>query len=94
MTATKNVLIRPLVTEKGTWLQEKHNQYGFLVHLDANKIEIKRAIEEHYPQIRVVAVNTMIRKGKPRRAFGRLHTSRAFKKALVTLREGDRIEIT
>jgi large subunit ribosomal protein L23 len=82
-----------IVTEKGTFLKESGNQYVFRVSPDANKIEIRRAVEELF-EVHVTKVNTMNRIGKRKRerrwTFGR--TSR-WKKAVVTLRDGDTIEI-
>ena len=88
----RDIIRKPLVTEKGTMLQEKHRQYCFLVHPDANKVQIKHAVEELFPEVRVTDVHTMIRKGKPRRTFGRPHHTDSFKRALVKLREGDHID--
>ena len=88
----RSIIRKPLVTEKGTMLQEKYNQYAFLVHRDANKIQIKKAVEELFPDVRVVDVHTMLRKGKPRRTFGRFHHTMDVKRALVKLREGDSID--
>lgn len=83
-----------LVTEKGTFLGETGNQYVFRVAADANKIEVRRAVEVLF-DVHVTNVNTMNRQGKRKRertwTFGR--TSK-WKKAVVTLREGDTIEIT
>lgn len=82
------------LTEKGTIQQEKCNQYTFMVDPRANKIQIRRAIEELF-KVKVVAVRTMNVRGKPRRkgqpSEGR--TAR-WKKAIVTLKEGDRIVLT
>lgn len=84
------VILRPLVTEKGTELSEQLNTYTFQVDLAATKLDIRRAVEELW-SVRVVKVRTQNRKGKPRRhkmAWG--YTS-DWKKALVTLHEDDRI---
>ncbi len=82
------------VTEKGTGLVEKANQYQVVVDKHANKIEIKQAVEKVF-KVKVVRVNTMHVRGKARRErtvqFGR---TPAWKKALVTLKEGDKIEIS
>lgn len=89
------ILIRPYVTEKMTALMEdKH--YAFVVDKRANKVEIRRAIEERYPGVKVKAVRTMIVRGKRRRQFTRrgLMEGRKpyYKKAIVTL-EPDSQEI-
>ncbi len=84
------VVFRPLVTEKGTHISERHNAYAFEVSSVATKTDIKRAVEELWG-VRVVAVRTQNRIGKPRRhkmAYGR---TKAWKKAIVKLHEEDRI---
>ncbi len=88
----RDIIIKPLVTEKSTNLMEE-NKYCFKVDKRANKIEIKNAVENIFG-VQVKAVNTMNMKGKPKR-FGiyRGYTS-SWKKAIVTLEEGSKtIEI-
>ncbi|MEW6743026.1 MAG: 50S ribosomal protein L23 [Planctomycetota bacterium] len=85
------IIVRPLVTEKGTSQSDKHNVYNFEVAAGANKIEIRKAIESIF-EVSVVSVRTMVRKGKLRRRGWNLYRTPAFKRALVTLKEGDRIE--
>ena len=93
----KSVLIRPLITEKLTGITEKHpNKFGFVVAVDANKIEIAKAIKERF-SVDVVSVNTIRHQGKNKTQFtkkGRF-TGRTpkFKKAIVTLKEGQTIDI-
>ena len=81
------------LTEKGTLLSEKHNQYVFRVKPYANKRQIKQAIEQLFGK-KVLSVNTCNYAGKKKRertaAFGR---KAHWKKAIVTLKEGDRIEL-
>jgi large subunit ribosomal protein L23 len=81
------------VTEKGTRLGEQHNQYLLVVDKRANKVDIKRAVEKLF-KVKVERVNTMHVRGKARRKrtlhFG--HTP-SWKKAIVTLAEGQKIEI-
>lgn len=81
------------VTEKGTALTEKHNQYQVVADRRANKVDIKHAMEKIF-KVTVLRVNTMHVRGKARRQrtmqFG--HTP-AWKKAIVTLKEGDKIEL-
>ena len=81
------------VTEKGTALTEMGNQYQLVVDKRANKVDIKHAVESVF-KVKVVGVNTMHVRGKPRRErtaqFGR---TPSWKKAIVTLREGDKIEL-
>ena len=85
------VLIRPLITEKGMDQVNARNQYPFEVHAKANKAEIRRAVE-HVFGVRVCRVRTMMRTGKPRRVRYRRGHTRHWKKAVVTLIPGDSIE--
>lgn len=95
------------VTEKAQVLQQLKNaksnkslarckspKYVFIVDQSANKYEIATALEQIYEEkgIRVVAVNTINVKGKPRRVRGRLGKTASFKKAVVTLEEGDSLD--
>ena len=86
------VIQKVLLTEKGTRLSEEENKYVFNVHPDANKAEIKQAVEELF-RVKVLAVNTMNRAGKKKRertqSFGR---TAAWKRAVVTLAEGSKID--
>ena len=89
------VIIKPLVTEKMTNITEKQNKFGFIVRPDANKIEIKKEVEELY-NVTVTAVNTCIYAGKNKSRYTRSGLikgrTNAFKKAIVTLKEGDTID--
>ncbi|MFC2135098.1 50S ribosomal protein L23 [Bacteroidota bacterium] len=94
-----NVLVRPLVTEKMTDVSEKagkNPKYGFVVHINSNKIEIAKAIKEKF-EVDVIDVNTIRYKGKTRTQFtrrGRFSGKTAkFKKAIVTIKEGQSIDI-
>lgn len=88
----RNILKRPLLTEKIAFIQDAHNQYAFVVDRDANKIEIKRAVEKKY-QVTVRSVRTMRVRGKVK-SLGRFVGKRAdWKKAIVTLASDDRIEM-
>lgn len=82
-----------LVTEKGTRLTESHNQYLFKVDKHANKLEIKRAVEELFG-VKVAKVNTMHRRGKLKRErtmrYGR---TPGWKRAVITLQEGQSIDL-
>ena len=84
------VVYRPLVTEKGTYLSERHNAYPFEVNLMATKTDIKRAVEELW-DVRVVAVRTQSRKGKSRRHRMSYGYTKKWKKAIVQLHDEDRI---
>lgn len=86
------VLQRPLVTEKGTHLMNKYNMYTFQVHPLATKQDIKAAVEELF-KVRVEKVRTQNRVGKPRRHKLIIATTTAWKKAIVTLHEEDRISL-
>ena len=85
------VLLRPIITEKTTVLTGA-DKYVFEVDLRANKNQIKEAVQVAF-NVRVAEVNTMVMKGKPKR-FGRKVTNRPdWKKAIVTLVSGDKIEL-
>ncbi|MCX7927878.1 MAG: 50S ribosomal protein L23 [Candidatus Omnitrophica bacterium] len=79
-------------TEKSTQ-QEPQGKYLFLVHKEATKPEIKSAVEQIY-KVKVKDVNTLIYLGKPRRVRYQIGRTPSFKKAIVTLKEGQKIEIT
>ena len=87
-----NVIIKPLITEKSTHQQNTRNAYAFEVHKDANKNQIRTAIEQLY-SVKVTDVRTINRKGKPRRTkTGMTHTSN-WKRAVVVLDENSKIEL-
>ncbi|WP_298817101.1 50S ribosomal protein L23 [Chloroflexus sp.] len=86
-----DILIRPLITEKNTNLMEL-NKYTFEVHREATKPQIKRAVETIF-NVKVTKVHTMNVRGKRRRRGQSVGYTRDWKKAIVTLAEGDRIEI-
>ncbi len=84
----------PLITEKSTILREDKNKYTFRVDKRANKIEIKRAVETIFPDVEVLSVNTINVLGKPKRSRYNQRGKRSdWKKAIVTLRSEDTIEI-
>ncbi len=86
------VIIRPLITEKMTGLTDAHNQYGFIVDRRANKVEIKKAIEKKF-EVSVTSVRTVNVQGKVKR-LGRFSGKKSdWKKALVTLAEGNKITL-
>jgi large subunit ribosomal protein L23 len=85
------VIKKPLITEKANILKEQSNKVAFVVAREANKAEIKEAVERLL-KVKVLKVNCASMKGKPRRV-GRTSGKRPdWKKAVVTLRPGDRIE--
>ena len=91
-----NILIRPLYTEKIARLQDSENKYAFEVNRDANKIEIRKEIEKRF-EVKVTKIQTMVNRGKMRQQMtrrGRFYGRRPdWKKAIVTLAEGDRIDL-
>ena len=92
MKDVRSIVKRALITEKGTVLRELRNQYFFEVARDANKIEIKRAVESIF-NVKVDSVRTIRVHGKPKRQ-GRYAGHRPdWKKALVTLAKGSTIEL-
>ncbi|MDE5787127.1 MAG: 50S ribosomal protein L23 [Bacteroidaceae bacterium] len=88
-------IIKPLVTEKMTQITEKQNKFGFIVRPQANKIEIQKEVEARY-NVTVVAVNTMVYGGKAKQRYTKSGLikgrTNAFKKAVVTLKDGDTID--
>ncbi|HEY5071484.1 MAG TPA: 50S ribosomal protein L23 [Caulobacteraceae bacterium] len=87
-----DTILAPLITEKATLLSE-HNKVVFKVAKDATKIEIAAAVEELF-KVKVVKVNTLVQKGKTKRFRGRPGRRSDIKKAIVTLQEGQSIDIT
>ena len=85
------VLLRPLVTEKSTLLQEQ-DKYMFEVRPSANKVVVKEAVESAY-DVTVVGVNIVMNRGKSKRYGPRRTRTRDKKKAIVTLKKGDRIQV-
>jgi large subunit ribosomal protein L23 len=85
-----DVLRRPLVTEKNTMLQAQ-NKYAFEVAKEANKPQIKQAVEKAF-KVKVITVNVTKVSGKTRRVGRRMVQTSPWKKAIVTLRSGDKIE--
>jgi large subunit ribosomal protein L23 len=88
----EQVIRRPIIlTEKATMLREKHNQVIFEVARDANKVQIRDAVQKLF-NVHVTDVNTMLMRGKERR-MGRGHArTQNWKKAIVTLKAGDSID--
>lgn len=86
-----DIIRRPLITEKTTIQKDEFNQLSFEVAPKANRVEIKRAIEEVFG-VRVSAVRTMQIRGKLKRRGRILGRRRSWKKAIVTLMPGERIE--
>ena len=91
MNSAYNVIIRPVVTERSFDLMGQ-NKYTFEVARDANKYQIKDAVEELF-DVKVVRVNTLTVKPKTKRVRYVAGKTRSWKKAVVTLAEGDTIEV-
>jgi len=86
----REIIIAPMVTEKTTSLNNINNSYTFKVSINANKIEIKKAVEKIF-NVNVLAVNTIRQRGKVKR-MGRYSGKRAdWKKAIIKLKQGDKI---
>ncbi len=88
----QDIIVRPLLTEKGTRIQEEANQYFFEVRKDANKVEIKHAIQKLF-DVKVTNVRTILLPGKWKRLGRFTGRSTGWKKAIISLREGDTIEM-
>ena len=86
------VVVRPLVTEKGTWQSQTRNAYAFEVSPEANKTQIKQAIQKIY-NVKVLSVRTANRRGKPRRTGWTRGKTRRWKKAVVVLHEDHHIDL-
>jgi len=90
-----NILVKPIVTEKMTGLGDKFNRYGFIVAKNANKLQIKKAVEELYG-VTVSDVNTMRYGGKVKTRNTKsgllVGKTAATKKAVITLAEGSKID--
>lgn len=85
------VIVRPLVTEKGTHRAARHNQYAFEIHPLATKTDVRRAVEELF-NVKVDKVRTQNRKGKNRRYRHKLGQTSDWKKAVVKLDQEHRID--
>ena len=88
-----NVLLAPIVSEKSTFVADKYEQVIFRVDPEATKPEIKAAVEALFG-VKVTAVNTLVRKGKVKRFRGIRGRQSDVKKAIVTLEDGQSIDVT
>jgi large subunit ribosomal protein L23 len=90
-----SIIVKPIITEKMTAQGEKFNRFGFLVDRKANKLEIKKAVQELY-NVEVVTVNTINHAGKAKSRYTKAGyvsgRTTAFKKAIVTLAKGETID--
>ena len=90
-----SVIVKPIITEKMSNLEEKLGRYGFIVENSANKVQIKKDVESTYG-VTVESVNTMRYAAKAKRnrkTWAMDGRTRSFKKAIVTLKEGEVIDI-
>lgn len=88
----QSIIVRPIITERSTLMRDKSNKYFFEVAAQANKKEVKSAIEELF-KVKVKSVNIMNVLGKFRRIRGKLGKESDWKKAFVTLQKGDKIGV-
>ena len=93
MRDARTIIKSPLISEKGTQMTAEQNKYLFKVDPKANKIEIRKAIEEIF-KVKVLAVNTSNVQGKWKRVRMIPGRAASWKKAVVTLKTGDKIELT
>ncbi len=87
-----DILVKPLLTEKITGLQDHANRVAFVVRSNANRIEVRRAVEVAL-KVKVKSVNIMTVRGKPKRQGRFLGKRPDWKKAIVTLHEGEKLEL-
>ncbi len=90
-----DIIIKPVITEKMTEMGENLNRYGFVVNRKANKLQIKKAVEDLYG-VEVVSVNTMTYRGKTKSRYTRTGIisgkTASYKKAIITVAEGETID--
>jgi large subunit ribosomal protein L23 len=86
------VVLRPVVTEKSLRTSERRNAYTFVVHMKANKVQIRRAVESLF-KVDVLDVRTDIRAGKPRRVGWHVTETPRVKRAVVTIKAGQTIDV-
>jgi large subunit ribosomal protein L23 len=87
-----DILLKPIVTEKSTLLKNDNNKYSFIVHKDANKILIEKAIKNIF-KITPINVNIINVRGKRKRVRYKYGYTSSYKKAIVTVKKGDKIAI-
>ncbi len=92
MREARQIVIRPVVTEESAMLQETDRTYTFIVAKDANKIEIKHAVQSLF-DVKVEGVRTAVYRGKWRRMGRSEGRKPSYKKAIVKLAEGDTIDV-
>ena len=90
----REIIRRPVVTEKSNYMVDLNNQYTFVVHSRANKMQIKQAVELAYPEVSVEKIRVANMPAKRARRYKRVTTRKAgWKKAVVTLAPGDTIPL-
>jgi large subunit ribosomal protein L23 len=90
--AVQDVIVRPIISEKAERGREAERQYAFQVHRDSTKIQVKSAVEKLF-SVKVTAVRTSIARGKNKRVGRQVGRRPNWKKAIVTLKEGDTIAL-
>ena len=88
----RQVVLRPIVTEKATTLKDEHNKVSFQVAIDANKVEVRHAVETIF-KVKVTDVRTQVVFGKEKRMGRYLGRRPSWKKAVVTLGPGSKIDL-
>jgi large subunit ribosomal protein L23 len=88
----RQIVLRPLVTEKATTLKDEHNKVSFQVAIDANKVEVRHAVETIF-KVKVTDVRTQVVFGKEKRMGRYLGRRPSWKKAVVTLGPGSKIDL-
>lgn len=91
MASLNDVIVKPLITEKISADSDANNRYGFVVSLKANKNQIKNAVESFY-DVKVVSIKTAVIPGKTKRTSKSVKKASSYKKALVQLAQGQKIE--
>ena len=87
-----SIVLKPVITEKSTFATDSHNAYTFQVARSSNRIEIKNAIEDIF-DVKVKKVNTLKQRGKRKRIGRSIGFTSGFKKAVVTLQRGYKIDV-
>ena len=90
--AQQEIVKRPLITEKAEQRRQEHRQYAFEVHREATKIQVKQAVEKLF-NVHVTAVRTAVTPGKSKRVGRNVGRRPDWKKAVVTLKEGETIAV-
>jgi large subunit ribosomal protein L23 len=92
MKSVYDVVLRPIISEKADWQREDDNVFTFEVHRGANKFEVRKAVEKIF-DVQVAEVRTIVVRGKVKRVGKTFGKKRNWKKAFVTLKEGQTIDL-